>query len=410
MQHDMRVLFLCNKSPYPPKEGGPIAMNALIEGLADKGHLVKVLAVSSEKYPVKEAEIPDEYLKKTSLESVFLDLRIKPMNALYNMFLGRSYHVSRFVSANFSDRLVSILQEQEFDIIQLETLFMCPYIRIIRKHSKARIILRAHNIEHVIWQQLALQEKKFWKKYYLNHLYKVLKSYELHAMALVDGIAAITYNDAEFIRAAGIRVPVEAVNFAVPGLIYEVSVQPRPLPSVFHVGSMNWLPNEEGMKWFLDEVWPQVNKAYPDLPLYLAGRFIPSWLKNGKYNKVIIMGEVSDAIAFMKEHEIMVVPLFSGSGVRIKIIEAMSAGKAVISTHKGAEGIRCTDHHEILFAESAEDFRNCIALCLNNPNLVKSLGENAKKLILQEHNTTIILDKLEQFYQHLIAESKTDAA
>lgn len=153
----MKVLFLCNKSPFPAREGGPIAMNSLIEGMIQAGHQVKVLAVNSYKYNVSLEEIPEEYKAKTGLELVFLDLKIKPLDAFLNLFSGSSYHVERFISPIFRKKLVAILQHHQFDVVQLETLFMVPYVGEIRKYSKAKIVLRAHNIEHLIWKRLSQQ-------------------------------------------------------------------------------------------------------------------------------------------------------------------------------------------------------------------------------------------------------------
>ncbi|MBE9480552.1 MAG: glycosyl transferase family 1, partial [Bacteroidetes bacterium] len=144
----MKILMLCNKSPYPPKEGGPIAMNMIIEGLIDANHQVKVLAINTNKYFTNINEIPEEYRKKTNIEAVYIDLSIKPLDAFLNLFTNKSYHVQRFISKNFENKLIEILKNESFDIIQLETLFITPYIETIRKYSKAKIVLRAHNIEH----------------------------------------------------------------------------------------------------------------------------------------------------------------------------------------------------------------------------------------------------------------------
>jgi len=100
----MRFLFLCNKSPYPAREGGPIAMNSLISGLLTAGHQVKILAVNSDKYNVKPDDIPAEYQQTTGIELIHIDLRIKPVPAFLNLFTGNSYHVERFISERFKQK------------------------------------------------------------------------------------------------------------------------------------------------------------------------------------------------------------------------------------------------------------------------------------------------------------------
>ncbi len=152
-------------------------MNSIITGLLEAGHQVKVLAVNSPKYNVKESDIPEDYRKKTSIELIDVDLDVKPMKALLNLFRRRSYHVERFISKDFKGRLTELLQKEHFDVVQLEMLYMAPYVETIREHSKAVIVLRAHNVEHKIWERIAKETKFFIKRWYIIHLAKTLKEY-----------------------------------------------------------------------------------------------------------------------------------------------------------------------------------------------------------------------------------------
>ena len=171
----MKILLLCNKPPYPASEGGPMAMNSIITGLLEAGHQVKILAVNSEKFNIKASDIPDEYRKKTGIELIDVDLSIRPLKAFTNLFTRKSYHVERFISKEFRERLIKVLEKEQFDVVQLEMLFMAPYVEDIRAHSKALIVLRAHNVEHKIWERIAKETKFFIKRWYINHLAKTLK-------------------------------------------------------------------------------------------------------------------------------------------------------------------------------------------------------------------------------------------
>ena len=129
----MNILLLCNKSPFPPSEGGPMAMNSIVNGLIEAGHKVKILAVNSEKYHIKEKDIPEAYRKKTGIELVDVDLRIKPIEAFKNLFSDESYHVKRFISPAFTKKLIEVLKKDRYDIVQLEMIYMAPYIETIRE-------------------------------------------------------------------------------------------------------------------------------------------------------------------------------------------------------------------------------------------------------------------------------------
>lgn len=396
----MKILFLCNKSPYPALEGGPIAMNSLIEGLIEVGHQVKVLAVNTDKYYVNLDEIPKDYKKKTAIELVYVDLEVKPYDAFLNLFTQKSYHVERFISIEFQENLINLLKHHQFDIIQLETLFMVPYIVDIKRFSKAKIVLRAHNIEHLIWQRLALQTKNPLKRIYLNHLTRTLKKFELNALTLVDGIAAITRKDAAFFRSRT-ATPVIDIPFGIRLDDFRLSDENVEAPSLFHIGAMNWIPNVEGIRWFLDKVWPQIHEQVPALKFYLAGRYMPDWLVTGYQPNIVVLGEVEDAQAFIKSKSIAIVPLLSGSGMRIKIIEAMALGKTVITTEVGAEGIFYQDWKNILIANNVSEFEEVIKKCVTEPEFCNSVGHNAREVIEQVYDNRMIINRLVLFYNEL---------
>jgi polysaccharide biosynthesis protein PslH len=398
----MKILFLCNKSPWPPKEGGPMAMNMLIEGLLFAGHQVKVLALNSFKYHVSPEEIPDAYLKKTGIELIDVDLHINPLHAFLNLFSSESYHVKRFVSAKFRERLTGVLKAGEYDVVQLETLYMCPYIGTIRQHSRARIVLRAHNIEHLIWQRIAETTSNPLKKRYIGHLTRTLKTFEENAVRACDGIMAITPTDADYFRkSVPSSIPVIDLPFGVDPEKYNPDNREVEFPSLFSLGSMNWMPNEEGIRWFLLNVWLDVHKQFPGLKYYIAGRGMPRWMLNLDLPNVVVLGEVPDAPAFLTSKAIMIVPLFSGSGIRIKIIEGMAAGKTIISTSLGAEGIRYTNHENILIANAPCEFFEMISLCAADRELSEKIGKQAQTLIETDYLPQNVIQSMLAFYKQL---------
>ncbi|MEI6681462.1 MAG: glycosyltransferase family 4 protein [Bacteroidota bacterium] len=396
----MKILFLCNKSPWPPREGAPMAMNMLIEGLLEAGHEVKVLAVNSFKYNISIDDIPAGYRERTGIELLDVDLRIKPADAFFNLFTTESYHVKRFISAAFRKRLQAILLETTYDIVQLETLFMCPYIDTIRRYSAAKIVLRAHNIEHRIWQRIAGETRNPVKKWYLRHLAMTLKTYEEHIVTRVDGVAAITPTDEKYFRK--LQPVCTAIAFGVDPEKYPVHPGQVEYPSLFSLGSMNWIPNVEGIKWFLLNVWPDIHEQFPDLKYYLAGREMPAWMRKLNLPNVVVLGEIRDAAEFISSKAVMIVPLFSGSGIRIKIIEGMAAGKTIISTSLGAEGIAYTNQENILIANAPCEFFDMISLSIADKRLFEKIGKQARTLIQTQYLPQKLVQNLLGFYQQLV--------
>lgn len=395
------ILVICNKSPWPPKEGGPIAMNNLIEGLIKAGNKVKVLAINTNKYAVKPKEIPIAYQKKTGLELGFIDLSIKPVPAFFNLFSKNSYHVQRFISSDFEKLLIKTLQKSRFDIVQIETLFMSPYLETIRNHSNAKVVYRAHNIEYLIWKRLWQTASNFLKKAYLQHLFKTLKNYELTILSQYDGILPISVKDAEFFK-RHTQVPVRAIPFGIEINKLKPYLTEPAEHALFHIGAMNWMPNEEGIRWFLQNVWPIVHKAIPSAKLYLAGREMPAWLKNLRQEKVTVVGEVENAYTFIGKYTLSIAPLLSGSGIRIKIIESMALGKAVVSTGIGAEGIQCENGETICIADTPEAFADGLIKLYSNPEYCRLMGKKAAALIAKQHDSDKIIAGLMAFYAEIL--------
>lgn len=400
MHNKLNILFICNKSPWPPLEGGPIAMNNLIEGVVAAGHNVKVLAINTNKYNVNDSDIPEDYKKNTNIELVYIDLSMKPIPAFLNLFTGESYHVERFISDDFREKLREVLQNHNYDIVQIETLFMSPYINTIREFSSASIILRAHNIEHLIWKRVASITKNPFKKAYLKHLAKTLENYEKGILNSYDGIIPISSKDEYFFLQTSNK-PVQTISFGVDTGNLENSDSSECEHALFHIGAMNWIPNQEGIKWFLEHVWPKVNKELPELKLYLAGRKMPSWIEELNQKNIIVVGEVPDAYSFIKSKSISIAPLFSGSGIRIKIIESMAHEKAVISTTIGAEGINYTNNKNIMIADDAESTVEAIKELYTKKDKCDNIGKNARALILEEHDNGKIIESLIEFYHKI---------
>ena len=401
----MRILLLCNKPPYPASEGGPMAMNSIITGLLEAGHQVKVLAINSEKYNVKESDIPEEYKQKPGIELIDVDLTVKPLNAFLNLFTRKSYHAERFISEEFKKRLAAVLDKEQFDVVQLEVLFMAPYVETIRRHSKAMIVLRAHNVEHKIWERIAKDTKSPLKRWYINHLAKTLKEFELNALETVDGVAAITRKDAAFFRKYCSK-PVIDIPFGVYPEQFDPKYEIEGKPKFYHIGSMNWMPNEEGIRWFVDEVLPKTVEKVPDFVYHLAGRSMPEWLTSMKNPHVDVVGEVPDAKEFVTNHDIAIVPLLSGSGIRIKIIESMALGKTVITTRVGAEGILYDEEVNIIIAENKAKMVEAIRSLNENPETAVRIGQAARKLVEETYDNRKIIARLLMFYEQIKPGSK----
>ena len=270
--------------------------------------------------------------------------------------------------------------------------------------SDAAVVLRAHNVEHKIWRQMSRVERNPFKKWYYKQLSLTLAAYEREHLNDYDGVVSITDRDGAELKAMGCRVPMTDIPFGIERKSTPcVNVEPN---SLFHLGSMDWLPNLEGVNWFLKEVWPEVHRRVPEATLYLAGKRMPQKLLAKQMEGVKVIGEVEDANGFIESKTVNIVPLLSGSGIRVKIIEAMAMGKVVVSTTVGAQGIHYKDGANLLIADSAQDFARQIERCVRDRNLARQIGENAARLVEEEYMESKLAQRLMRFYEDLLSKKQ----
>lgn len=396
----MRILQLTNKPPWPARDGGSIAMWNLTKGFAGLGHRVTVLSMNTLKHHTQPDAIPEQVRQIADFRFVDVPAAVSPVKALLNLlFSNEPYNAVRFISPHYAHALEEALQETHFDIVQLEGVYLAPYLPIIRKHSEAKTVLRAHNIESEIWERMASLSSGV-KKWYLLNLARRIRRFELKWLNAYDLLVPITGRDGEWFSRAGNQKPMEISPTGIDLDQYLPSPEKPAFPSLFHIGSLDWPPNQEGLMWFFDHIWSSIAEKYPGLRFYIAGRNAPEGLVS-KFRRpnVVFLGEVEDAQSFIQSKAIMVVPLFSGSGMRIKIIEGMALGKAIVSTTIGAEGLPVTSGLNILLADKPEEFIRCMEELIEDPVFCDQLGFEAKKFIRDYFDNKVIAGRLARFYQ-----------
>lgn len=398
----MRILQLSKKFPYPLKDGESIAITYLSRAMVNLGCEVTLLSMNTKKHYVPLDTLPEDYDHYKNIFEIAIDNSIKPIEAFKNLFSKDSYHVSRFVSDEFKTKLIELLQNEDFDVIQLETLYLAPYIDTIKKYSKAIITMRSHNIEYEIWERISANTSFLPKKWYLKYLTKKLKNYELDVLNSYDYLIAVSDRDLQKFKKLGYKNGAMASPIGLEMKNY-VTMPNKQENSICFIGALDWMPNREGLDWFLKNVWPNLSQQKPDLKFYVAGRNTPDELLNVNIPNVKIMGEVPDAVDFINRHTLMIVPLFSGSGMRVKILEGMALKKAIVTTTLGKEGIEAENGKHILVADTPQEFANAIVRALNDKNLQQTIGNNAFEFVKEYYDHSSIAEKLIEKYQHLLA-------
>ncbi|MCB0666444.1 MAG: glycosyltransferase [Saprospiraceae bacterium] len=395
----MQILQLCKKFPFPLKDGESIAVTYLAQGLYKLGHQLTLLAMNTTKHPVAVNRVKHKLAHYKAVHFTRLDNEVKPLHAFLNLFSSDSYNISRFDNEAFRLKLIELLKKQRYDVVQLESLYLTPYIDIIRAHSDARIVLRAHNVEHEIWERMSANEPLALRRWYFEYSARKLKKYEIDQLALIDELLPISPVDEQKFRKMGYRGSSLSVPIGLDLEQFEYREVKAEVPlSVSFIGSLDWMPNIEGLNWFLDAIWPHLSTIFPNLKLHVAGRNCPDWIKQMEGNNVIIEGEVKDSRQFLLQHPLTVVPLLSGSGMRAKILESMALGRVVISTPLGLEGIPAKDKHAVLLADTAQEFIRKFRFCYHHQRHLPTISENARKMIESNFDHLEIAKSVEAVY------------
>lgn len=388
-----KILLLSNKVPFPPRDGSTIAMASHIRGLLANEAEVTVLALNTVKHRV--SELPANTPAGVKWEIIDCDTTPNIPGLLWNtLFSKESYMVSRFNRNDVRQKLESILKQSAFDLVILEGLFMTPYIETINSFN-IPVYLRAHNVEHQIWNRQIEQESSSLRKAILSIQNKRLKSFEERMTHAVDGVIAITEVDAEWYRTLLAKDKVYVMPTGIDPSIYPNFESKS--PDVFHLGAMDWIPNVDGIEWFAKDVWPEVLKCNAQTSFHLGGRDSEKLNLHDPSRGFFVEGKVEDASKFYEKHGIFVVPLRAGSGMRIKVLEAMAYGKAIVGTSIGIEGIPFENGVHGLIANSESEFADAIAKLLRSPELRAELGQNARRLIHSEFNESQLAKELLNF-------------
>ncbi len=400
----MKILILANKPPYPSKDGSSLATLSMAKGLANSGNNVTILASSTNKHQCRIEQIPNELRQLINFSLVDIDTSISPIKGIVNLLFSKlPYNISRFINTNYSKKLIGIIKEGNFDLIQLEGLYLAPYIQIIKKNTSTPIVYRSHNIEHEIWSRLSLNEKNPLKSRYYAILSKRIRRIEERISSQVEALVAISKRDEQWFRSNGLNKPSTTIpmGYSIPNS-EKISGLSNDEPCF--LGSLDWLPNQEGLTWFIDKIWPIILKEFPNLNFHVAGRNAPAWMieRLKKENRIIFHGEVDNAQAYLSNYSIIVVPILSGSGMRVKIVEGMMLGKVIVTTSIGIEGIDATNNEHAIIVDTPTDFAKAVIELIHQPSLKSNIAEKSRIFASDQFDNIKLTGQLENFYKTLV--------
>ncbi|MCB8964344.1 MAG: glycosyltransferase [Bacteroidales bacterium] len=401
----MKILVLAHKPPYPPVDGGTLATLNMCLGLAKAGNEVTVLTLSTPKHPGSMERIPREIHALINFEILHIRLSNNLLHYIFNLlFTRKPYNIQRYLSPIFKHIIRRTIQEKQFDIVQLEGLYLISYVKTISKDFKGPIVMRSHNVEHHIWESLAVECTSKLRAWYFGLLAKRIESIERRISHSVDALVAISNPDKDWFTQNNFNKPSITIpaGYFPSDKVYET--EPNDSPAICYIGALDWLPNTEGLLWFIDWVWPRIQAEITNIEFHIAGRNAQESLADRLMAErdIVFHGQVANAAEFISKFPIMVVPLLSGSGIRVKIIEGMFLRKAIVATSMAAKGIDATHNEHILIADTPEAFASSVCSLIQSPQETIRIAENANTFASNNYDAINLAAKLTTFYQGLL--------
>lgn len=386
----MTVFHFSLKPAFPLIDGGCIAIKSTLKSLmihpeTDVFHFT----LHTKKHSFSLDAYPDSWRNSIHIESCFIDTRTDLIGAAYHLISNKSYNLERFNQKKVKKRIKAILENKSFDAVILESAFLLPYVHLFKDFGIS-VFVRTHNVEFKIWEQLAEESNNSLKKWYFNKLAKQLRLEEIKGLKKVDGIISISKFDTHFFKKSlGDTIKIETIETAVHYPSSPASVKKN---DFYFLGAMDWKPNVEGVNWLLKEVFHE--SPFPN-DFHLAGK---SLKKNQiKHEGLVCHGEIPDALTFIQSHGICLIPLRSGSGIKIKLLENMALGKPIVTTSEGAKGVSVKSGTHVLIADTPEEFKASMIKLMNDEILRKDLGFAAYQFVINNFDENILTNRLVEF-------------
>lgn len=398
----MRILQLAPRLPYPLTDGGAIGIYKPTEAIAGLGHEITFLT-----YPDTDPNITKEASEKISrfcrLELVAKPLPSRNATLLRTMFSG-AYPIERRMMPGMYVLIKDSIASQHFDIVHLDGAHMGKYGLWIKEKFGVPVVLREHNFEAQIYKRFAENTGNPFAKILASiHAKRVLIE-ETKFLNGMDGVIAISAEDEQLIH----EVEPKSKCWIIPAGVDTKYFQPEPdseiRGTILWIGGIAWEPNLDAIEFFAKDILPIVVKAIPEATFDIVGENTDrlQHLVNSGVNSIKLHGRVPDIRPFMARSAAMICPLRVGGGMRLKLLDFFAAGKAVVSTHIGAEGNLARDGEHILLRDDKESFAEAVIMLLRDEALRKKLGTNARKLAEDEYSWDSIGKRFIEVYEKVI--------
>ena len=407
----MKVLFLSQIVPYPPHGGVLQRGYNLVRELGREAHVHLLAFVHPDVLPTEAACCESQAALEKFCEAVeYFPLwpKASPVHRIAGLAVGafspRPFSVLAHRSAAFLRRVSELVETKQFDVIHVDTIALAQFLD--RKWS-IPTVLTHHNIESQLMDRRAGAESGLLARLYLQRETKKLQSYEAEMSGTFDVNVFVSKADEHTMLE---RVPALCTAIVPNGVDVEYFMpnQGPDAPSLIYTGGMNMFANRDAVMFFLSDIWPLIRSRVPGVKFYAVGQDPPKELSSlaARDPQIVVTGYVTDVRPLVRDASVYVVPLRVGGGTRLKVLDAMAMGKAMVSTSIGCEGLEvCPDEH-LLVADSPEQFSEKTVRLLQDSGCRLTLGRTARELVERRYSWRTIGEQLLDAYRIAIEKKR----
>lgn len=386
----MKVLHISLKPVYPKVDGGCVAIDNFLKLLEIQFGAVDHICISTPKHPFQENNYAAELSKNVQLLRHFeINTAVNPFKLIQSLLTENNYQTDRFYSEEMNNYLLSVAKS--YDYVFLESIYLLPYMEALSGAKK--IIVRTHNAEHRIWESKSEVSNNPLKKIVFSRLSKKLRAYELENLNKVDGLIHISNDDHEIFRLLLPNIPQITIPLAIkkeelltPGN-FDLSAI-----NIGFIGSANWQPNFDAIQNLNKVIFPAIFEKHENAQLFIGGYKTENI--HPEHSAVINLGTLKNTRELFDRISLFLAPLTSGSGLKIKIVEAICNGKIVIGSEIAFEGLDFLPNNRI--AKTTEDYLQHIDNILTNRQLKEEVSKQQDAL-LQYFGQETLTAKLNTF-------------
>ncbi|MBI5325242.1 MAG: glycosyltransferase [Ignavibacteriae bacterium] len=385
-QKKLRILQLAPRFPFPADDGGKIGIGNILKEFSNQGAEVTFFSYYDNDRNKVTKEALEYGIKFTDVKLFEHSTKNTALRIFKSIIYNHSVYIEKHINIKIKDYISQLIKEKEFDIVHADHSCMANLALFVKNISGIPAGLRLHNIEWMIWKRYADNIKKNkLKQIYIELQAFYLRKEEKKIYSEMDVCFPITEPDKN--RAIEIapegRYIVASAGVNTDEWIPSEKIQKNPFELILAT-TYQWRHNIDAVKWFIEKVLPELRKIIPEITLTLIGKEQPEWLSDNSISGVKSLGYVDKVQPYLNNASIYIAPLFVGSGIRIKILEAMAMELPVVATTIASEGINAKPEDGFILCEDKESYINSIMSLIKNPTYSNSIGKNARKFVMNE--------------------------